>query len=433
MTSIATTSSRTLRVLILGASTLALSAPALANQVIFPTSGTEVVTGQRTTQGSGVTQIKLKSGAIISISEGAEYTLNEDGSVDLHKGSITVTGAPRARVDIRMPGGVVGQIVGTNSSASFSVAEDGSSSGHTLTGVVRVSTDGKRRKPYREGQMWSAEPGESPERTFANAAIEQPGATPTPTPVPDEVVAIGGDAGPVNAALNGIPVTLGDGLAAAGASSDIIAAGRRVEAAVANPSIDRFPSGDLALLVALATDLEGAFGGTPFEAAQADIIRTYLGFLASGASGADFLTAYSNFTLGYLELIRAGGVPSGFSSGVAGAVDIDAYLAFIARTGAISALSAQDRALADAYIAFLASGQNRDLFASSFTELTAAYFAFLRSGGVPSEFTGASQAALAETIAFLQQSGLLVQLSATDQALITAFLANGGIGFIGEF
>jgi trimeric autotransporter adhesin len=433
MTSIATTSSRTLRVLILGASTLALSAPALANQVIFPTSGTEVVTGQRTTQGSGVTQIKLKSGAIISISEGAEYTLNEDGSVDLHKGSITVTGAPRARVDIRMPGGVVGQIVGTNSSASFSVAEDGSSSGHTLTGVVRVSTDGKRRKPYREGQMWSAEPGESPELTFANAAIEQPGATPTPTPVPEEVVAYGGNAGPVNAALNGIPVTLGDGLAAAGASSDIIAAGRRVEAAVANPSIDRFPSGDLALLVALAAELEGAFGGTPFEAAQADIIRTYLGFLASGASGADFLTAYSNFTLGYLELIRAGGVPSGFSSGVAGAVDIDAYLAFIARTGAISALSAQDRALADAYIAFLARGQNRDLFASSFTELTAAYFAFLRSGGVPSEFTGASQAALAETIAFLQQSGLLVQLSATDQALVTAFLANGGIGFTGEF
>lgn len=431
MTSITTPSSRTLRVLILGASTLALSAPALANEVIFPTSGTEVVTGQRTTQGSGVTQVKLKSGAIVSISEGAEYTLNEDGSIDLHKGSITVTGAPRARVNIRMPGDVVGQIVGTDSSASFSVAEDGRSSGHTLTGVVRVSTDGKRRKPYREGQMWSAEPGESPERTFANAPIEQPSATSTPTR--DEVVAIAGDAGPVNAALNGIPVTLGDGLAAAGASSDIIAAGRRVEAAVANPSIDRFPSGDLALLVALAADLEGAFGGTPFEAAQADIIRTYLGFLASGASGADFLTAYSNFTLGYLELIRAGGVPSGFSSGVADAADIDAYLAFIARTGAISALSAQDRVLADAYLAFLGSGQNRDLFAASFAELTAAYFAFLRSGGVPSEFTGASQAALAETIAFLEQSGLLVQLSASDQALITAFLANGGIGFAGEF
>lgn len=421
------------RVLLIGCSGLALSMPASANDVLFSTTATQLQTGQRMTQNTGLTQIKLASEAVVSITQGAEYTINEDGSITLHKGSITVSGAPRSAVEVRLPGGTLAIIYGQATSASFTATSDGKSTGHTLNGVVRVSAQGGRNRTFREGQMWNVEPGGQPKRTIANAAVAQPNARPGNNRAPDEVVAISGDAGPVNAALNGIPVTLGDGLAAAGASSDIIEAGRRVEAAVANPVIDRFPSGDLALLVASAAQLERAYGGRPFNAAQADIIRTYLSFLASGASGADFLTAYASFTLGYLELIRAGGVPSGFASGVAGAADIDAYLAFISRTGAISALGAQDRALADAYLAFLASGQNRDLFAASFTDLTAAYFAFLRAGGLPADFTGASQEALAQSIAFLQQSGLLVQLSAADQALVAAFLENGGIDFAAQF
>ncbi|KEO89145.1 hypothetical protein EH31_14010 [Erythrobacter longus] len=437
MTSFPMTSSRKLRFLLVGCSSLALTGfvpgAVAANDVIFTSSDAQIVPGKRTTQAQGITQIRLASGGMASITQGAQYTINEDGSIDLFEGSITVTGAAHSPVEVRMPGGVVARIVGTSSSSSFSVANDGTASGHTLTGVVRVGTEGKRQRPYREGQMWSAQSGESPTRTIANGAVEQPGNVSSDGLDPAQIVAIGGDSGPVNAALNGIPVTLGDGLAAAGASSDIIDAGRRVEAAVANPSLDRFPSGDLALLVAAAADLERAYGGSPFNAAQADIIRTYLAFLASGASGAEFLTTYSSFTLSYLELIRAGGVPSGFASGNTSAGDIDAYLAFISRTGAISALGAQDRVLADAYLAFIASGQNRDLFASSFADLTTAYFAFLRSGGIPSEFADASQEALVQSIAFLQESGLLLQLSAADQALITAFLNNGGIGFAGQF
>jgi len=429
MTAISTTSKATSRVLLIGASVLALSVPASANDVLFSTSATQVQAGQRTTQTTGLLQIRLTSGATVSITKGTQYTLNQNGSIDLHNGSITVTGAGRSAVEVRMPGGIIARVDSANSAASFSVAEDGSASGHTLTGSVRVGPQNGRAKTYKAGDMWGAKAGQGPKRTIANAPQRQPGATTEPV----EVATISGDAGPVNAALNGIPVTLGDGLAAAGASSDIIDAGRRVEAAVANPSIERFPSGDLALLVAVAADLEGAYGGTPFNAAQADIIRSYLRFLASGASGADFLSAYSAFTLGYLELLRAGGVPSGFSSGVATAADIDAYLAFLNRTGALTALGAQDRALVDAYLAFIASGQDRDLFAASFTDLTAAYFAFLRAGGVPSEFTGASDEALAASIAFLQQSGLLVQLSAADQALIAAFIDNGGIAFAAQF
>lgn len=429
MTAITTTSKATSRVLLIGASVLALSVPASANDVLFSTSATQVQAGQRTTQTTGLLQIRLASGATVSITQGTQYTLNQNGSIDLHKGSITVTGAGRSATEVRMPGGTIARVESADSAASFSVAEDGSASGHTLTGSVKVGRENGRAKTYKAGDMWGAKAGQGPRRTIANAPQRQPGATTEPV----EVATISGDAGPVNAALNGIPVTLGDGLAAAGASSDIIDAGRRVEAAVANPSIDRFPSGDLALLVAAAADLERAYGGAPFNAAQADIIRSYLRFLASGASGADFLSAYSAFTLGYLELLRAGGVPGGFSSGVATAADIDAYLAFLNRTGALTDLGAQDRALVDAYLAFIASGQDRDLFAASFTDLTAAYFAFLRAGGVPSEFTGASDEALAASIAFLQQSGLLVQLSAADQALIAAFLDNGGIAFAAQF
>src|SRR3546814_18601247 len=98
-------------------------------------------------------------------------------------------------------------------------------------------------------------------------------------------------------------------LAAAGASSDILAAARRVDAAVANPAIETFPSGDLARLVASAGGLERAFGGPPFPGAPADIIRTYLGWLAAGHGRAAFLTAYAGFLGQYLDLIRSGAAP----------------------------------------------------------------------------------------------------------------------------
>ncbi|KEO87801.1 hypothetical protein EH30_00020 [Erythrobacter sp. JL475] len=433
MTAIPKTSSRAARLLLIGCSSLALSVPSLANEVIFSSSPTPVQLGQRTSQSSGVTQIALTGGGTVSIVDAAEYTINPDGSINLYSGSITVSGCDSCDIVVRMPEGLEAQVAGEGSSASFSVAASGEATGHTLGGEVRVGQAGRGMRKFREGMMWSAEPGRAPRRSVANAAVAQPEPGKPADPEPPQVAAIGGDAGPVAAALNGIPVTLGDGLAAAGASSDIIDAGRRVEAAAANPSIETFPSGDFALLIAAAAQLEGAYGGRPFNAAQADVIRTYLRFLASGGAQADFLAAYSGFVLDYLDLIRAGGVPSGFASGVASAADIDAYLAFIGRTGAIADLAARDRALADAYLAFITSGGNRDLFAASFTDLTAAYFAFLRAGGVPTDFTGASQAALAQSIAFLRQSGLDQQLSAADRALITAFLENGGIAFASQF
>lgn len=431
MTAISINPSRTTRLLLLGCSSLALSTPLLANDVIFSSSQAQPVSDQRTVQMSGLTQIALAGGGLASIADVAEYTINSDGSIDLYRGTVTVTGDAERDVVIRMPEALEGRVVGRNSSANFSVGEQGEASGHVLTGSIRLGRRGKRESDFREGAIWRAEGTDGPRRVVANAPIAQPGGN--SDSLGAEVVALSGDAGPIGAALNGIPVTLGDALAAAGASSDIIAAGRRVELAVGNPALETFPSGDLALLVSSAAQLEGAYGGIPFNAAQADVIRSYLQFLASGGAGADYLSAYSAFALDYLDLIRAGGVPSGFDTGIATAADVESYLAFISRTGALANLAERDQILADAYLAFLASGGNRDLFAASFTDLTEAYFAFIRGGGTPAEFTGASQAALADAIAFLQQSGLAQQLSAADQALVAEFLENGGIAFAAQY
>lgn len=428
---------RSARLLLVGASGLALSAPLAANQVLFTTSEARPETGQRIDQRAGLTQIALSGGGTVSIVDAAEYRLNEDGSIDLYEGSITVASGTTGEVVVRMPEGLEGRVAGTGAAGNFTVRENGESSGHTLTGAVRIGRAGTLER-FAEGEMWRARGQGAARRVIANDAVAQPAELAEAQPLqpgqsaqPGRVVAIGGEAGPVAAALNGIPTGFGDQLAAAGASSDIISAARRIDAVAGNPAIDTFPSGDFALLVAAAARIEGSYGGTPFPEAQADIIRAYLRFLAGGGAGSSFLGTYSGFVVGYLDLLRAGGLPSGFASATPG--DVEAYLDYIRRTGALANLAARDRVLADAYLAFLASGGNRDDFAVSFTDLTVAYFAFVRGGGDPVTFTGASQAALAQTIAFLRDSGLVVQLGAADRALVEAFLANGGLAFAAQY
>jgi hypothetical protein len=427
---------RSARLLLVGASGLALSAPLAANQLLFTTSEARPETGVRTDQRAGLTQIALTGGGTVSIVDAAEYRLNADGSIDLYEGTITVAAGGAGEVVVRMPEGLEGRVAGVGSAGNFSVRETGEASGHALTGSVRIGR-ADRLESFAAGEMWRGRGAGGARRVIANDAQVQPNLggggdrNELLRAQPNSVVAIGGDAGPVAAAVNGIPTGFGDQLAGAGASSDIVAAARRIEAVVGNPALDTFPSGDLALLVSAAARLEGINGGTPFPQAQADIIRAYLRFLAGGGAGNDFLTAYSGFVVSYLDLIRAGGLPSGFAN--AGPDDIEAYLAYIRRTGALANLAARDRVLAEAYLSFLASGGNRDAFAASFTDLTVAYFAFVRGGGDPAAFTGASQAALAQTIAFLRDSGLVVQLSAADRALVEAFLANGGLAFAAQY
>ncbi len=422
--------SRTLSALLMvGASSLALATPAQANDYLFTSEKGPLQVGERQTQTETLTQISLSGGGTASFTDAAEYQINEDGSIELYQGSVTIAGTGDAPVMVRMPDGLQGEVRGRGSAANFSVQPNGEASGHVLTGELRAGR-GRRLRRFGSGDMWAAGPGERPERVVANEAQSAPSVADMAVQEP-QVVAISEEAGPVAAAANGIPVTLGDALAAAGASSDILGAARRVEQAVGNPALDTFPSGDLVLLIDRAAQIEFANGGSPFPAAQADIIRTYLRFLADGGSGAQFLTSFGAFSLDYLDLIRVGGVPSSFAD--AGFADINAYLAFIDRTGALAQLDAQDRVLAQAYLGFLRDGGNPDLFAATFTDLTDAYFAFVRAGGAPDDFQGASADVLGQTIAFLADSGLVAQLSAADQALVSAFLANGGLAFTGQF
>ncbi|RIA44682.1 hypothetical protein DFR49_2941 [Hephaestia caeni] len=403
-------------------SALSLATPALAADVLFSSKGdTALALGERVHQVDGLKQIRLDSGAIVSVLNVADYRINADGSVDLYAGNLTVAGGAGETI-VRMPDGVEGRVAGRGSAANFSVAANGTGRGHVMTGQVSIGRAGDMRR-FGAGEMFAFAPGKRPERTVANGAQATPGA--------DAQVASVAEGGPAAAARNGVPVTLGDALAAAGASSDILAAARRVDAAAANPAIATFPSGDLALLVAKAGDIAHAYGGSPFPAAQADIVRSYLSWLAGGGARADFLTAYAGFLGDYLDLLRSGAAPSSF--GAASLADIEAFLAYSDRSGRLAQLGASDRSLADAYLAFLRGGGDRDLFTARFADLTKAYFAFVRAGGDPADFTQASTDTIARYIAFLSDSGLSRQLGASDRALLDAYLANGGLAFAGQY
>ncbi len=408
--------------LLLSASALAIATPAAAAEIVFATDRTlEVETGERTSQISGLTQLRLDTGAVLSFVDSAEYRLNADGSVDLYAGTVTVAGADGAETVIRMPDGVEGRVSG-GAAASFSVGADGLSRGHALTGNVTVQIAGNSRS-FEAGELWAAD-DDRLRQVVSNGSAA--------TPDEGEVaVADMEQGGPLAAAENGLPVSLGDALAAAGASGDVLAAARRVEAAAGNPDLATFPTGDLAMLVSYSVQLQNAYGGQAFPGAQADVIRAYLGFLADGGAGANFLTAYSGILVQYLDLLRAGALPSSFEG--ASVADINAFIGYAGRTSGFGSLSAQNRALIDAYLAFLTNGGEPDLFVRSYTDLITAYFAFLRAGGDPLDFQGASQQTLAAYIGFLSQSGLSAQLSAADRALIQAYLANGGLAFTSQY
>jgi len=429
-----TVAAKTVATLMIGVSGIAIASPVSATDTLFSSSRIEVREGARINQQEGVTQVRLDNGGTASFIDAADFRVNADGSIDLYVGGVTVTTGPDgSEALVRMPEGVEGRVAGIGSAANFSVGPDGEARGHALSGSLRVGRAGDLRR-FDGGDMFATTRGAPVRQVVSNGAQSTPDAIAAAEGraiAHDPVVPMGGGAGPVAAAQNGLPVSLGDALSAAGASGDILGAARRVEAAVANPAIETFPGGDLRSLVAAAANLEGAFGGTPFPAAQADIIRTYLGFLAGGGSGADFLTAYSGFLAQYFDLIRIGGRPGGFA--LANVADINAFTAYLARTRGFAEFSNQDRALADAYLAFIANGGGADLFAASFTNLTEAYFAFLRAGGRPQDFSAASLATVESYIAFLDASGLERQLSASDRALLDAYLANGGFGFVGEY
>lgn len=436
-----------LTALLIGASSLAVATHAKAQEVVFADNAglaAAALRGERVTQGSGVTQIRLSSGAMLSFVEGAEFQLRPDGTVDLFKGNVTVTGAGMSETVVRLGGQGTGKISGAGSSGSFSVDTDASgktkATGRVLTGLASIA-NGREEKRFAAGQAWEVANGHPRLATSAPVApaprmtaqrqAQLAAQAPTPTPAPEPQIAAISEGGPVAAAENGVPVVLGEALAAAGASGDIVSSGQRVEAAVANPSLETFPSDDLATLVAFAARLEGLYGGQPFNQAQADVIRAYLNYLASGQTQAQFLTVYAGLMVQFLDLVRSGSAPSSFSG--TSLADINAFISYRSRTEGFAALSSQNRVLVDAYIAFVLGGGSADQFVARYTSLTSAYFAFIRGGGDPLAFEGATQVTLSAYITFLNDSGLLVRLAESDRALLQAYLANEGTAFIQQY
>lgn len=438
-----------LTALLIGASSLALATRAQAQEVVFADNAdlaASALRGERVTQGSGVTQIRLSNGAMLSFVEGAEFQLRPDGTVDLFKGNVTVTGAGTSDTVVRLGGEGSGKISGTGSSGSFSVGTDANgrtrATGRVLTGLATIA-NGRETKRFNAGQAWEVANGHPRLATSAPVApvpqmtpqrqqqLAEHTPTPPSTPAAETQVAAISNGGPIAAAENGVPVVLGEALAAAGASGDIVSSGQRIEAAVANPSLETFPSNDLAALVAYAARLESLYGGQPFSQAQADVIRAYLNYLSSGQSQAQFLTVYAGLMVQFLDLVRSGAAPSSFSG--TSLADINAFISYRSRTDGFAALSSQNRVLVDAYLAFVLGGGNADQFVARYTSLTSAYFAFIRGGGDPLAFQGATQATLSAYITFLNQSGLLVRLADGDRALLQAYLANGGTAFIQQY
>ena len=419
--------------LMLTASSLALAVPAHARSAIYATDralAQAAEAGQRVTQQSGLTQIRLDNGGTASFVDGASFQLRADGSIDLFTGSVTVSGGEGGPVVVHLADQGEGRVSGSASAASFTISQNGegrgTARGHVLGGAVTIAIGGGTPRRFDAGQMWNADGG----RPALTVSVGE-------APVP---AAAGGDGnpqvadmrndGPLAAATNGVPVVLGDALAAAGASGDIVAAARRVQAAAAAPALETFPSGDLAALVAYAGRLDGAYGGRPFNGAAADIIATYLQYLAGGGSGAQFLTAYAGLMTQYLDLMRTSALPSSF--GAASQAQINAFIAYRGRTSGFGALSAANRTLIEAYLAFIQGGGAADQFTVRYTSLTDAYFSYLRGGGDPVAFAGASQQTINAYLVFLRDTGLFARLSGANQALLNAYLASlasGGSGF----
>ncbi len=374
--------------------------------------------GEVREQMQGIAQVRLRGDATASFVGRARYRLREDGDVELHQGSVTVaTGDAGNVIRVHMPQGVVGEVAGRGAVASFSVA-GGESRGHVLEGGARIGG-----KAFAAQQFWKAGANGRVERVIAMGAQATPDAG-------GEAVSSLREGGAVAAAIHGFPTGFADALAASGAAAELVDAARRAQASAANPSLASFPSGDYALLVAHAARLSAPYGDAAFPGASADIVRSYLRYLADGGSGAEFLTVYARLMTQYVDLVRSGADPASFAG--ASQADILAFLSYQQRVNGFAALGADNRVLLEAYLTFLRAGGLPSAFVSGYTDLVTAYFQYLRGGGRPTDFAGATQDTLKAYLEFLSGSNLLVRLPAGDQALLQAYLASlraGGSGF----
>ncbi|MFC0306166.1 hypothetical protein [Rhizorhabdus histidinilytica] len=412
--------------LLASASIAGLATPAMAGKLLFSDdpalAGATLAAGQEVRTSGGTTQIMTDNGSIVSLVGGGAVRVDGD-DVTVLAGSVTVaTRSGDSTTSVRLPGGATARLSGVSPSGSFTVTGDGFT-GHALGGNVSIQADGQTRV-YTRGSAWQGQAGSGTSRIFANRADPAPAASRT---AGSDAIEPAGDT--ARAAAAGVPVNLGEALAAVGASGDVVQAARNVEASATNPAVPAFPADDVATLVDFAAQLQSAYGGQLFAGAEPGIIQTYLAYLANGGAGDQFKATYAALINQYIDLLRTGASPASFTG--ANQAAVNSYLAYLSSTGALQGLSAQNRALADAYLDFLSSGGAATDFTRSYLDVVNAYIDFIKGGGAPANFTGATQDVINAYFAFLQSSGLVDAIAQANRSVFDAYaqyLANGGTG-----
>ena len=157
----------------------------------------------------GVTQLRLGNGATASFVDAVRYRINDDDSIEMLEGAVTVSAGQGGQVVVRMPGGLVATLDARGGVAGFDVRE-GESRGHVMGGRMRLQS-ARGNLLVLVGQSWAMRIDAAPQRIIAMGAQAAPGASAAR-------VADLRTGGVVAAAENGMPVTFAAGLAAAGAS-----------------------------------------------------------------------------------------------------------------------------------------------------------------------------------------------------------------------
>lgn len=414
------------KALLLGVASLAIaSAPAQAAEILFSSSG-NTEASQTVTEGA-VTQIRLESGAVVSIVGPAEFSL-EGEEIAIARGGVTVAGANGAGVVLRLPSGADATVTGSGSLA----VRNGQLSGNVMAGSMQVTT-GSVTRTYRPGQSWAAAIGGRTSRVIANAAQPSPSANNRGT---RRTLA--------QVAMTGLPVTLGDALAGAGAEGDVVAAARGLQAYLANPALARIPSGGIAKLLAYSDRLAAALGnGSTFQGSSPALVNAYLQFLANDGQIGQFQSAYASLVSQYLTLLANGGLASDFTG--VDVTQLNSYLDYLQLTGQLGQIGAAQQNLLSAYLQFLRGGGVPNEFVvpanilgedaiAAYVSAIQAYVAFLQSGGVPSEYAGLSASVFQAYLEALSSTGLFDTLLSGQADFLNAYLAflQGG-GNIDEF
>lgn len=407
------------------AALIAVSSPAFAAPTIIGSGANISLNTQQAQPAGATTQIKFDDGSIISFVGEANYVITGDRQIRIETGNITVLGRSLPLTIL------MGSTTVTINGGAALTLTTGRIRSHVFSGTAQVN-NGRENRVYTAGHAWQIQAG-----NLSRVVAAGPQAV---TPVGDLR-----SNGVRAAALNGLPVVLGEAMAALGASSDIIAAGRSFDAiqqGVLDVSVGALPR-DFEALIGFQSALAARFGArtqgaTTFQGGSPAIIDTYLRYLANGGRIAEFQSVYTSLITTYFELLSVGGMPSDFSG--LGGLDIQAYLDYLESVQGLNRLGDAQQLLVVEYLAFLRNGGDPSTFIFSRVTLDADVIAlysnvlenfvtFVRGGGAPNAFDGISQELIARYIRLLASAGQLDTLFETQADVLKAyadFLVSGG-------